>query len=85
MVMVGEIIQAIDMNQSMDFEESLKMRRYLEEMQFNKTNDCPRYTLIGCPEVIYSEKISAVGRFMALQVGHLSVLIPSYTIILIQS
>jgi callose synthase len=64
---IGEIIQAIDMNQSMDFEESLKMRPYVEEMQYDRRTDVPRYTLVGCPEQIYSEHVSAVGRFMALQ------------------
>lgn len=27
----------------------------------------PRYTLVGCPEVVYSDTASAVGRLMALQ------------------
>jgi hypothetical protein len=36
-------------------------------LQFDKVNDYPRYVLVGCPEVIYTEHISAIGRFMALQ------------------
>jgi hypothetical protein len=50
------------------FEEALKFRWYTTELQFDKVNDYPRYVLVGCPEVIYTEHISAIGRFMALQV-----------------
>lgn len=62
----GEVIQTIDMNQDFFFEEALKMRLFLEEFQFS-SDGFPRYNLVGCPEIIYTDHMSAAGRFMALQ------------------
>mmetsp|Transcript_18823 Transcript_18823/g.36847 ORF Transcript_18823/g.36847 Transcript_18823/m.36847 type:complete len:657 (-) Transcript_18823:1984-3954(-) len=63
----GEVLQTIDMNQTFYFEEGFKMRLFLEQFQFCKSSDFPRYTLVGCPETIFTKNIGSIGRFMAMQ------------------
>jgi callose synthase len=59
--------QAIDMNMDLGLEEALKMRWFLQELQFSPRTGAPRFTLVGCPEVIYTEELNSAGRYMALQ------------------
>lgn len=63
----GEILQTIDMNQDFSYIEALKFRWFVEEFQYSKDNDFPRYSLIGCNESIYTHPVSLIGRLMAYQ------------------
>ena len=62
----GEALQTIDMNQDGYLEEALKMRSLLQE--FTKVDESGRpYTLIGLPEHIFTESVSSLASYMALQ------------------
>lgn len=66
----GEMVQAIDMNQSGYLEESFKMRNLLQE--FKSNDDAPRgkHTgIVGFREHIYTGSLSSIANYMAMQEG----------------
>ena len=63
------LLQAVDMNQSLSFEEALKAHLFHTSLQPSSpaASLASRFVLAGCGELIYSMSVGAVGRFMALQ------------------
>ena len=63
------LLQAVDMNQDLSFEEALKAHLFHAALQpaSPASSLASRFMLAGCGESIYSATVGAVGRFMALQ------------------
>ena len=64
--LVHPLLQSIDMNQSFTFEEALKVPLFLSSLQPSAALRS-RFVLAGCGEWIYSDRMTAVGGFMAQQ------------------
>ena len=63
------LLQAVDMNQDLTFEEALKVHLFHAALQPSSpaSSLASRFMLAGCGETIYSMSVGAVGNFMALQ------------------
>ena len=60
----GQLLQAIDMNQTAYFEEALKIKNLLQEFNSEK-----RPSIVGFREHIFTGSLSSIANYMALQEG----------------
>lgn len=68
----GEVVQAIDMNQDMHFEEALKLRPMMEEFQFSQRNSFVRSRKCVFSCVLKGSGGRCRDRLSAVHVGGLS-------------
>jgi callose synthase len=63
----GELLQAIDMNQDSYLEEAFKIVNLLQEFKADGSGSSRPFTIVGFREHIFTEGLSSLAKFMAVQ------------------